>query len=122
MPLLMCPNCQSGMKTIDREGVQLDMCPQCHGVWLDRGELQKLIDNVDDAPATQSVPQVDDDRMRGERAHDARYAQQRHHDDDRDDDYRGDKYRGDYDRHYDKYGHGKYRKKSKMERIFDIFD
>jgi Zn-finger nucleic acid-binding protein len=44
MALLMCPNCRTGMKEIAREGVTIDMCPDCHGVWLDRGELQKLLD------------------------------------------------------------------------------
>jgi Zn-finger nucleic acid-binding protein len=31
------------MQTIDRDGVQFDMCPTCRGVWLDRGELEKLM-------------------------------------------------------------------------------
>jgi Zn-finger nucleic acid-binding protein len=31
------------MKTVDRAGVQFDMCPTCRGVWLDRGELEKLM-------------------------------------------------------------------------------
>lgn len=43
MPLLMCPNCQAEMKSINRTGVEFDMCPACRGVWLDRGELEKII-------------------------------------------------------------------------------
>ena len=43
MPLLMCPNDNSSMTTVDRAGVQFDMCPSCRGVWLDRGELEKLM-------------------------------------------------------------------------------
>ncbi|MFN4232402.1 zf-TFIIB domain-containing protein [Thermus sp.] len=43
MPLLLCPNCQVGMKEVERRGVLLDVCPQCGGVWLDRGELEKLL-------------------------------------------------------------------------------
>jgi len=43
MPLLLCPNDNAGMQTIDRDGVQFDMCPTCRGVWLDRGELEKLM-------------------------------------------------------------------------------
>jgi Zn-finger nucleic acid-binding protein len=31
------------MQTVDRDGVQFDMCPTCRGVWLDRGELEKLM-------------------------------------------------------------------------------
>ena len=43
MPLLLCPNDNSSMQTVDRSGVQFDMCPTCRGVWLDRGELEKLM-------------------------------------------------------------------------------
>lgn len=43
MPLLLCPNCGAGMKEVERRGVLLDVCPQCGGVWLDRGELEKLL-------------------------------------------------------------------------------
>ena len=44
MPLLLCPNDNSAMQTVDRAGVQFDMCPTCRGVWLDRGELEKIIE------------------------------------------------------------------------------
>ncbi len=44
MPLLMCPNCEEGMREIERHGVRIDVCPRCRGVWLDRGELEKLLD------------------------------------------------------------------------------
>ena len=43
MPLLICPNCQEGMQEVRRNDVQLDICPKCRGVWLDRGELEKLL-------------------------------------------------------------------------------
>ncbi|MGC8968612.1 MAG: zf-TFIIB domain-containing protein [Thermus sp.] len=43
MPLLLCPHCQVGMKEVERRGVLIDLCPQCGGVWLDRGELEKLL-------------------------------------------------------------------------------
>lgn len=43
MPLLVCPNCNVGMTPVQRSGVELDVCPQCRGVWLDRGELEKLL-------------------------------------------------------------------------------
>ena len=52
MPLLMCPNDNSSMTTVERAGVQFDMCPTCRGVWLDRGELEKLMaSSRDEAPA-----------------------------------------------------------------------
>ncbi len=46
MPLLLCPNDNSAMQTVDRAGVQFDMCPTCRGVWLDRGELEKLMESA----------------------------------------------------------------------------
>lgn len=44
MPLLLCPNDNASMTTVNRSGVEFDMCPSCRGVWLDRGELEKLIE------------------------------------------------------------------------------
>lgn len=46
MPLLMCPNCQSGMQSLTRSSVEFDMCPSCRGVWLDRGELEKIVESA----------------------------------------------------------------------------
>jgi len=43
MPVLMCPNDNVAMQTINRNGVELDICPTCRGVWLDRGELEKIM-------------------------------------------------------------------------------
>lgn len=55
MPLLLCPNDNSSMQTVDRDGVQFDMCPSCRGVWLDWGELEKLMAAAQ-APAQASAP------------------------------------------------------------------
>lgn len=41
---MICPLCQETLQMTDRQGVEIDYCPKCRGVWLDRGELQKLID------------------------------------------------------------------------------
>ena len=42
---MKCPVCPDAILTMmDRQGVEIDYCPQCRGVWLDRGELDKLID------------------------------------------------------------------------------
>jgi Zn-finger nucleic acid-binding protein len=46
VPLLMCPNCQSNMQSLSRANVEFDMCPSCRGVWLDRGELEKIIEGA----------------------------------------------------------------------------
>ena len=39
---MKCPNCQTDLMISDRQGIEIDFCPQCRGVWLDRGELDKL--------------------------------------------------------------------------------
>jgi uncharacterized protein len=41
---MLCPVCQITLLMTTREGVEIDYCPQCRGVWLDRGELDKLIE------------------------------------------------------------------------------
>ena len=50
MPVLMCPNCEASMQTVTRSGVEFDMCSKCRGVWLDRGELEKLVTLGRDEP------------------------------------------------------------------------
>lgn len=41
---MKCPVDNIDLVITDRQGVEIDYCPQCRGVWLDRGELDKLID------------------------------------------------------------------------------
>jgi Zn-finger nucleic acid-binding protein len=41
--VLQCPVCGTTMREIERFGVLVDICPSCKGVWLDRGELDKII-------------------------------------------------------------------------------
>jgi uncharacterized protein len=43
LPLFLCPNDNSQMQKVTRESVDIDICPTCKGVWLDRGELDKLL-------------------------------------------------------------------------------
>ena len=51
-----CPACKVPLVMSDRQGVEIDYCPQCRGVWLDRGELDKIIERSaahDAGPAPQ---------------------------------------------------------------------
>ena len=49
----------------DRQGVEIDYCPQCRGVWLDRGELDKLVErSLTAAPAVQAASRHDNGRTR----------------------------------------------------------
>jgi Zn-finger nucleic acid-binding protein len=40
---LKCPNCLGKMQEVLKHGVHLDYCPVCKGVWLDRGEIDKVV-------------------------------------------------------------------------------
>ncbi len=53
---MKCPHCPDATLLMHaREGVEIDYCPQCRGVWLDRGELDKLIERSATAPAPQAA-------------------------------------------------------------------
>jgi Zn-finger nucleic acid-binding protein len=41
---LVCPKCQGTMRTYERNGVHVDQCTDCRGIFLDRGELERLVD------------------------------------------------------------------------------
>ena len=43
---MLCPVDQNELQMTVREGVEIDYCPKCRGVWLDRGELDKIIDRT----------------------------------------------------------------------------
>jgi Zn-finger nucleic acid-binding protein len=41
---LLCPACRVDLVMSERQGVEIDYCPKCRGVWLDRGELDKILE------------------------------------------------------------------------------
>ncbi|ANI77343.1 MULTISPECIES: TFIIB-type zinc ribbon-containing protein [Sphingobium] len=64
---MLCPVCHVGLSMTDRQGVEIDFCPQCRGVWLDRGELDKIIERsaqgaAPAAPPAQQQPHYRPDR------------------------------------------------------------
>jgi uncharacterized protein len=71
---MICPRCTaSDLRERDHEGVTVDVCPECRGVWLDRGELEKLI--------TRATREIDDAFERRGAYHDDRYPAPRRRDD-----------------------------------------
>ncbi len=52
-----CPICRTGLVLSDRQGVEIDYCPTCRGVWLDRDELDKIIarSTEDASPAARTT-------------------------------------------------------------------
>jgi len=93
-----CPNDGATLQMTSREGIEIDYCPECRGVWLDRGELDKLIERGSQ-PAAQIHRRDDDDHY-----------QERHHDDDR----RHESH------HYDNDHHKKHKKESFLGDMFDF--
>jgi Zn-finger nucleic acid-binding protein len=61
---MKCPVCpESTLLMSDRQGVEIDYCPNCRGVWLDRGELDKLVrlgarNDVAQPSASRSAPEA----------------------------------------------------------------
>jgi len=102
MPLLMCPNCDGSMQAVQRAGVEFDMCPRCRGVWLDRGELEKLM--AFEREETQAAYGQPRPYSRPDHHHD--HQSHKRYDDDDDDRRR----------------HGQYGHKKKRFDLFDIFD
>jgi len=107
---LICPKCQGLMRTYERSGVTLDQCAECRGIFLDRGELEHLVDAEQGWQRGHSAPR--------ERERDRSYERERDrgpsipnpfkdHDDD------------DYDRRRYSEGSHKRRKKSFFDELFD---
>ena len=59
---MKCPSCNVDLVMSERQGVEIDYCPQCRGVWLDRGELDKIIDKSMDKSSQSVRKNFDNDR------------------------------------------------------------
>ena len=53
---MQCPTDGSALVMSERSGIEIDYCPQCRGVWLDRGELDKIIERGAQMSAPQAAP------------------------------------------------------------------
>ena len=94
---MICPQCNTAMQEVTKTGVLIDLCSTCKGVWLDRGELEKILSRAREVEREWEEEYQRPDRRR------------REHDDD---DYE--------DRRYT--SEGRYHKKRRWTEIFDIFD
>lgn len=97
---MKCPVCNNvNLVMAERQGIEIDYCPDCRGVWLDRGELDKIIERSSVGAATlQQPPQYQGQQQyQGQPQHQG---------------YR-------HDDHGHGHGHKPYRKKSFLEELFD---
>lgn len=51
---MKCPNDQTTLLITDRSNIEIDYCPECRGVWLDRGELDKIIERSASQPQAEA--------------------------------------------------------------------
>jgi Zn-finger nucleic acid-binding protein len=117
-----CPHCNVSLVMSERQGVEIDYCPQCRGVWLDRGELDKILERQAAleqraaAAAGPGAPPPIPQQPYQQQPPPPPYGAPRRHDDDDDDDDR-------YKRggHYGQGQGGPYphRKKSWLAELFD---
>jgi Zn-finger nucleic acid-binding protein len=84
---MKCPTDGSTLTMSERAGVEIDYCPECRGVWLDRGELDKILDRAaaDTSPAPAPAPPREERRPERDDRHrlDDRYRDDRYRSDDR---------------------------------------
>lgn len=54
---MKCPNCKEPNLVIsERKGIEIDYCPECRGIWLDRGELDKIIERSQEFESKKEEP------------------------------------------------------------------
>jgi Zn-finger nucleic acid-binding protein len=83
---MKCPIDNADLVMAERQGIEIDYCPKCRGVWLDRGELDKIIERS----AAEERPRAARDEGRPQVSRDeGRYERQEHRSYDSDDRYRG---------------------------------
>ncbi len=61
---MICPICNVDLLMTERQGIEIDYCPKCRGIWLDRGELEKIIERS--VSATPSFPDRENRNLRSE--------------------------------------------------------
>lgn len=69
-----CPVCRVALVMSERQGVEIDYCPQCRGVWLDRGELDKILERSTQMAPT-AAPQSQPSAPYADRGHSSGHGQ-----------------------------------------------
>lgn len=77
---MKCPNCEEILVMTERQGVEIDYCPKCRGVWLDKGELDKIIEKSGSTDANQPLKLPLDRNWRDDDDDDDRYNKNRGYD------------------------------------------
>ena len=88
---MQCPIDGATLVMSERQGIEIDYCPQCRGVWLDRGEIDKIVERSVGAPQSGGYQQPRQEQRQEKR--DERRYEKRDERRDYDDDHRYDKRR-----------------------------
>jgi uncharacterized protein len=128
--MVVCPRDGASLVEVNKSGVQIDVCPECKGVWLDRGELEKILQITRDLerefadPPRAQMPQpiAAQPAARFDGQGDVRAESRPEYRDSRNDDARGYRRDHDDDDDYERDGYGKRKRKSGLSKLFDIFD
>lgn len=112
---MQCPIDGTTLAMTERSGIEIDYCPQCRGVWLDRGELDKILERGEQTvtEVTTSKPIPSQEYFKPSETRPLQEGPNY-----RDDDQR---YRTDYDKdHYDPRNHKRHKKESFLSDLFDF--
>jgi uncharacterized protein len=74
---MTCPKCQGEMRTYERNGVHVDQCSDCRGLFLDRGELERLVDAESSFYGEPSAPPPRADKSYGDFGHRGTHSKKR---------------------------------------------
>jgi Zn-finger nucleic acid-binding protein len=115
---MKCPIDGTNLAMTDRQGIEIDYCPECRGVWLDRGELDKMIAATGSSSFSGGAPTGPAPQPQQQQHQQPAQDYRRYDDDDDDDHHRRD------NRHYESgYHEGGHHKKHKKEGFLgDLFD
>jgi uncharacterized protein len=89
-----CPVCNVQLLMAERQGTQIDYCPQCRGIWLEKGKLDRIIERSGAEMPQKTIPQ-------GYDAHSAP------------------RYEGRHDKHHDDHDYGDRKKRGLLHDLFD---
>ncbi len=74
---LTCPKCHGTMRTYERNGVHVDQCTDCRGIFLDRGELERLTEAEGSYYQAPPAPRYDEHRGYGSYEHGGKHYKKR---------------------------------------------
>ena len=95
---MKCPHCAINLVMSEKQGIEIDYCPECRGIWLDKGELEKIIERSAQSNSSSYQNQSYNNNEHHEKQY--KHAENEHH--------------------FNSHGEKKHKKRSFLEDIFDF--